>query len=86
MPSESTTALLPVYLRVLAYLIGSVGFVALWFAPSMPVFALGVALVCVVEVLLRHAKMALTLPSSGRLPASFACFQPPLMSNVRRQP
>jgi hypothetical protein len=27
----------------------------------------------------------LTLPSSGRLPASFACFQPPLMSNVRRQ-
>ena len=25
----------------------------------------------------------LTLPSRGRLPASFACFQPPLMSNVR---
>jgi len=25
----------------------------------------------------------LTLPSSGPLPASFACFQPPLMSNVR---
>jgi len=26
----------------------------------------------------------LTLPSSGRLPACFARFQPPLMSNVRR--
>jgi hypothetical protein len=28
------------------------------------------------------AKECLTLSSSGRLPASFACFQPPLMSNV----
>jgi len=69
MPSESTTALLPVYLRVLAYLIGSVGFVALWFAPNMPVFALGVALVCVVEVLLRHAKMAAN-PSIERTSSS----------------
>jgi hypothetical protein len=37
---------------------------------------------------LRHSQAsvecALTLPSSGRLPAGFARFQPPLMSNVRR--
>jgi hypothetical protein len=29
------------------------------------------------------ASWRLTPPSSGRLPAGFACFQPPLMSNVR---
>src|SRR5436190_12421924 len=28
-------------------------------------------------------KVSQTLPSRGRLPASFACLQPPLMSNVR---
>jgi hypothetical protein len=69
---ESTTAPLPVYLRVLAYLIGSVGFVALWFAPSLPILALGVALVCVVEVLLRYAKMAAN-PSIERTPNSQLC-------------
>jgi hypothetical protein len=31
-----------------------------------------------------NSPQCLTLPSSGRLPACFARFQPPLMSNVRR--
>src|SRR5216110_2655484 len=31
------------------------------------------------------ANRRLTPPSSGRPPASFACFRPPLMSNARRQ-
>jgi hypothetical protein len=30
-------------------------------------------------------KACLTLPSSGRVPAGFACFHTPLMSNVNRQ-
>jgi hypothetical protein len=32
----------------------------------------------------RHACRGLTLPSSGRPPACFACLRSPLMSNVRR--
>jgi len=59
MPAASMSSeLLPVYLRVLSYLIGSVGFVVLWSAPSWPILTLGFVLVCSVEILLRLAKMA----------------------------